>query len=112
MPLYQDLIMKQIRNVGQDRVTKQETVLTPPEPQIDFGSLMMMLMMMGLFKNPQGGGGFNAAASAPFLAAPGINPSPPGSMMPPMPPYSPPQDPLAQMLMSALSTPTLPGMPF
>ena len=82
MPLYQDLIMDQIKNIGKPRVSKSttETTAEPPNQGLDIGGLMMMLMMMNLFKQPPTGLastlGPEAVPAAPSTLFPNLQGSP------------------------------------
>lgn len=115
MALYQDLIMDQIKGIGEPRETKSttKTVAEPQNEGIDIGGLMMMLMMMNMFKQPQATGPMGGVGD---ILAPGVSPAGIQGQQPPSP------DMLGQILMALMGGGggqagmpiggQLPGMPF
>lgn len=71
MALYSDIIMNQVKKMGQPLESKSETTTTqtPATEGPDFGSLMLMLMMMGAFQNPNQGGAQGAFGLSPSPVA-------------------------------------------
>jgi len=57
MALYQDLIMDQIKNIGKPRESKSTTTQIAEPPKEGIEGLMMLLMMMNMFKDPNAMGG-------------------------------------------------------
>jgi len=116
MALYQDKIMDQIKQIGKPRESKSTTVQTaePQNQPFDMGGLLMMLMMMNMFKDPNAAGGGLASTLGPEMA-PGARLM--GNVPAQAPPTFMPQpqdDLLSQILLSMLGQPMggqLPGMP-
>ena len=84
MALYQDLIMDQIKNIGKPRESKSTTTQTTEPPKEGIEGLMMMLMLMQMFKDPNAMGGGLGQALSQGRTADVFAPTPTGAQMAPL----------------------------
>jgi hypothetical protein len=62
MGLYSEKLLDYVRNINAPIKTTSTTTLNQPNEGLDIGSLLMMLMMGGMFKKPTAGIGANQSA--------------------------------------------------